>query len=44
MGQYLPIEASHIKGAGLFAILCLWVHGYEHLVGNQRKSRSPMRD
>jgi hypothetical protein len=23
-------------GQDLFAILCIWVHGYEHLVGNQQ--------
>jgi GNAT superfamily N-acetyltransferase len=34
--QYLPIEHSHLTGEDLFAILCIWVHGYEHLVGNQQ--------
>ncbi|MBN1943693.1 MAG: hypothetical protein JW849_10415 [Phycisphaerae bacterium] len=35
--QYIPIEYSHILGEKLMAILCIWVHGYEHLVGNQQK-------
>jgi len=34
--QYMPIEHSHLIGEGLLAILCIWVHGYEHLVGNQQ--------
>jgi GNAT superfamily N-acetyltransferase len=34
--QYIPIEHSHLIGEDLFAILCIWVHGYEHLVGNQQ--------
>lgn len=34
--QYIPIEHSHIIGKKLMAILCMWVHGYEHLVGNQQ--------
>ena len=34
--QYIPIEHSHFIGKDLFAILCIWVHGYEHLVGNQQ--------
>lgn len=34
LGQYIPIEHSHLIGEDLFAILCIWVHGYEHLVGN----------
>ena len=34
--QYLPIEHSPLLGEDLFAILCIWVHGYEHLVGNQQ--------
>lgn len=37
--QYLPIEHSPLLGEGLLAILCLWVHGYEHLVGNQQGQR-----
>ncbi len=35
--QYMPIEYSHHIGEKLMAILCMWVHGYEHLVGNQQK-------
>lgn len=34
--QYLPIEHSQLMGEDLFVILCIWVHGYEHLVGNQQ--------
>jgi GNAT superfamily N-acetyltransferase len=34
--QYIPIEHSHLVGEKLMAILCMWVHGYEHLVGNQQ--------
>lgn len=34
--QYIPIERSHLIGKDLMAILCIWVHGYEHLVGNQQ--------
>ena len=34
--QYLPIEHSQFLGEGLLAILCIWVHGYAHLVGNQQ--------
>jgi len=37
MCQYLPIEHSPFLGRDLMAILCLWVHGYEHHVGNQQK-------
>lgn len=33
--QYIPIERSHLLGDGLMAILCIWVHGYEHGAGNQ---------
>lgn len=35
--QYMPIEHSFMIGKQLTAILCLWVHGYDHLVGNQQK-------
>ena len=35
--QYIPIEHSPFLGRELMAILCIWVHGYEHLVGNQQK-------
>jgi len=34
--QYMPIEHSHLIGEDLFVILCIWVHGYTHLVGNQQ--------
>ncbi len=34
--QYLPIEHSPFEGKALMAILCMWIHGYEHLVGNQQ--------
>ena len=35
--QYIPIEHSPFLGSDLMAILCIWVHGYDHLVGNQQK-------
>jgi hypothetical protein len=35
--QYLPIEYSQLIGQDLMAILCIWVHGYEHHVGNRQK-------
>ncbi len=34
--QYLPIEHSPFEGKALMTILCMWIHGYEHLVGNQQ--------
>jgi N-acetylglutamate synthase-like GNAT family acetyltransferase len=34
--QYLPIEHSPFEGKDLLAILCMWIHGYEHLIGNQQ--------
>jgi len=34
--QYLPIEHSPLLGEDLLAILCMWVHGYDHLAGNQQ--------
>ena len=34
--QYIPIEHSHLIGEKLLAILCIWVHGYNHGVGNQQ--------
>ncbi|MBU1699907.1 MAG: GNAT family N-acetyltransferase [Candidatus Eisenbacteria bacterium] len=34
--QYMPIEATHMIGRDLFAILCIWVHGYEHHIGNRQ--------
>ena len=34
--HYLPVEHSHYEGNGLMAILCMWVHGYDHHIGNQQ--------
>jgi GNAT superfamily N-acetyltransferase len=34
--QYMPIEHTHLVGKDLLAILCIWVHGYEHHVGNRQ--------
>ena len=34
--QYLPVEHSGFIGEGLMAILCMWVHGYEHHVGDRQ--------
>jgi len=34
--QYLPIEHSPFEGKDLAAILCTWIHGYEHHIGNQQ--------
>ncbi|MAF11203.1 hypothetical protein CMK11_12195 [Candidatus Poribacteria bacterium] len=34
--QYVPIEHSHLIGDDLLAILCIWVHGYDHHVGNRQ--------
>jgi GNAT superfamily N-acetyltransferase len=34
--QYMPIEHSHFTGEGLMAIDCIWVHGYEHHIGNRQ--------
>ena len=34
--QYIPIEFSHLIGKKLLAILCFYVHGYEHGVGNKQ--------
>jgi GNAT superfamily N-acetyltransferase len=34
--QYLPIEHSPFLGRDLLAILCIWVHGYAHHVGNRQ--------
>ncbi len=34
--NYIPIEHSPYEGDNLMAILCMWIHGYEHLVGNQQ--------
>ncbi len=38
MIQYIPVEKSFIEGDGLYAILCIWVHGYKKKgVGNRQK-------
>lgn len=37
MIQYLPIEQSFMEGAGLYAILCIWVHGHKQGRGDFRK-------
>ncbi|MFH1501628.1 MAG: GNAT family N-acetyltransferase [Candidatus Eisenbacteria bacterium] len=34
--QYMPIEHTHIRGERLLAILCMWVHGYDHHLGNRQ--------
>ncbi|MBL7032648.1 MAG: hypothetical protein ISR91_00735 [Candidatus Delongbacteria bacterium] len=36
LGQYIPIEESFIQGERLMVILCLWVHGYDHHIGNRQ--------
>ncbi len=37
MIQYLPIELSIFEGENLYAVLCIWVHGYKEGVGNHQK-------
>ncbi|MBL7137159.1 MAG: GNAT family N-acetyltransferase [Bacteroidales bacterium] len=37
MIHYLPIELSPYEGKDLYAILCIWVHGYKQGRGNFRK-------
>jgi GNAT superfamily N-acetyltransferase len=37
MIQYLPIEQSHVDGAGLYFVHCVWVHGYKQGRGNFQK-------
>jgi GNAT superfamily N-acetyltransferase len=37
MIQYLPIEQSPADGAGLYFILCVWVHGHKQGRGNFQK-------
>ncbi len=37
MIQYLPIEHSIFEGENLYAILCIWVHGYKEGRGDFRK-------
>lgn len=34
--NYIPVEHSPYEGSRLMAILCMWIHGYDHLVGNQQ--------
>jgi GNAT superfamily N-acetyltransferase len=34
--QYIPIQHSHYLGSDLMAILCMWVHGYSHHLGNRQ--------
>lgn len=37
MIQYLPVEHSFIAGEGLYFILCIWVHGHKHGIGNRQR-------
>jgi GNAT superfamily N-acetyltransferase len=37
MIQYLPVEHSYAMGKDLYAILCIWVHGYKEGTGNHQK-------
>ena len=37
MIQYIPIEASHAHGEGLYFVNCVWVHGYKEGRGDFRK-------
>jgi len=34
--QCMPVERTHIEGNDLLAILCIWVHGYDHHIGNRQ--------
>ncbi len=34
--QYMPIEFTHLEGDDLMAILCIWVHGYDHHIGDRQ--------
>jgi GNAT superfamily N-acetyltransferase len=34
--NYIPVEHSPYEGRNLMSILCMWIHGYDHLVGNQQ--------
>jgi hypothetical protein len=36
MGQYVPIGLSPFLGDELAVILCMWVHGYTHHIGNMQ--------
>jgi hypothetical protein len=37
MIQYMPVENSFIEGTGLYAVLCIWVHGYAKGRGSFQK-------
>lgn len=37
MIQYIPVEYSYAEGKDLYAILCIWVHGYKEGPGNHQK-------
>jgi GNAT superfamily N-acetyltransferase len=34
--QYIPIEHTHVVGEDMLVILCMWVHGYDHHIGNRQ--------
>ncbi len=34
--QAIPIEETHLAGEDLLTILCIWVHGYDHHIGNRQ--------
>ncbi len=34
--QCLPIEQTSLVGRGLLSVLCMWVHGYDHHIGNKQ--------
>jgi len=34
--NYIPIERSPFERERLMSILCMWIHGYDHLIGNQQ--------
>jgi len=34
--NYIPIEYSPFIGERLMSILCIWIHGFDHLIGNQQ--------
>lgn len=36
MIQSLPVEHSHVLGEKLHLILCIWVHGHKHGIGDRR--------
>jgi GNAT superfamily N-acetyltransferase len=36
LANYIPVEHSPYEGRNLMAILCMWIHGYDHLIGNQQ--------